>query len=109
MTIKITREEYEKKFGVKPNIPSSTEMPTTTPTEPKKKLLQEGGLVQQFGAGLAKGALQTFQGLVQLGLKGVKALTGKDYGTKETLFRDPTALQAKTGAEKFGKFTEQVA
>ena len=109
MAIKITREEYEKKFGVKPMIPSSTEIPTTTPTEPKKKLLQEGGAVQQFGAGLAKGALQTFQGLGQLGLKGVKAITGKDYGTKETLFRDPTILQAKTGAEKFGKFTEQVA
>jgi len=62
-----------------------------------------------FGVGIAKGALQTAQELGQLGLKGVKALTGKDYGANETFFKDPNALKAEGTAEKIGKFGEQVA
>jgi len=103
-------EDYEKEFGAKPSLPSSTSMGSAPATpKAKKGLLQEGGTVQNFGVGLAKGALQTAQGLGQLGLKGVKALTGKDYGTKETFLKDPNALKAQGTAEKLGKFTEQVA
>lgn len=110
MIREMTRAEYEAEFGEKTSLSNSmSSTPTTKQAQPKKGLLQEGGAIQKFGSGVAKGALQTAQGLGQLGLKGVKALTGKDYGTKETFFKDPKALEAQGGAEKFGKFTEQVA
>lgn len=115
MAIQMTRAQYEAKYGMKPNVSSatppieSTPIQPMTPKPPSKGLLEQDGAVQQFGTGIAKGALQTVQGLGQLGLKGVKALTGKDYGTKETFFKDPKALEAQGGAEKVGKFAEQVA
>lgn len=84
-------------------LPSSTSIPKKS-TQPKGDTGLKG-----FATGVGKGVAQTFQGLGQLGLKGVKAVTGKDYGTEATLFNDPYALEAKTGAEKLGKFTEQVA
>jgi hypothetical protein len=39
----------------------------------------------------------------------VKAITGKDLGTEETFFKDPTALEAEGTAEKIGKIGEQIA
>lgn len=97
-----------KSYTVKTSGGSSATSSVSLPKE-KRGVLQEGGVVQQFGTGVAKGALQTAQGLGQLGLKGVKAVTGKDYGTNETFFKDPKALEAQGGAEKVGKFVEQVA
>jgi len=63
----------------------------------------------EFATGVAKSGVQTIQGLGQLGLKGVKVLTGKDFGTEETFFEDKTALEPKTTAEKVGKITGDIA
>lgn len=103
MITQMTREEYEKKYGTTPVFSS------TSSTNVPKNENQEVGGVQSLGVGIAKGALSTAQGLGQLTLKGVKAITGKDYGTKETFFQDPNTLKAQGTAEKIGKFGEQVA
>ena len=57
MAIQITREEYEKKFGVKPNVPTA---PVITPS-PKVPLANKvanffgaKGITEQFGADIAR-------------------------------------------------------
>lgn len=106
-----TLNEEAKKY----NIDLSPFQPqTTTPEQPKEKkgFLEEGGAVQQFGTGIAKGALSTVQGLGQLGLRGAELITGKEkgeLGSQETYFEDPNALKAEGTAEKLGKGVEQIA
>lgn len=106
MAIKITREEYQKKFGTIPQIgqtPTKVQQ-TSTPTGEK-------GL-KGFSVGVGKGVLSTVQGLGQLGLRGAELISGKSkgsLGSQETFFEDKNALKAQGTAEKIGKFGEQVA
>lgn len=99
----ITGDQLKEFYGES----SGTEEPTPS-SVPSTARPRESGF-NQFAMGLGKGVLQTTQGLGQLGLKGVKAVTGKDFGTEATFFKDPNALKANTPLEKVGKFTEQVA
>src|SRR3990167_309767 len=77
MAIKITREEYEKKFGVKPNVPS----PTLPQTQPKIPLLTDpqggfGTALKDVAVGAGKSLVRGGRDIANLAEKGGKALLG---------------------------------
>ena len=86
-------------------VGATTAQPTETITGTRSGL-------KEVGTGVVKGALETAQGLGQLGLRAAEVVTRREkgaFGSQETFFQEPEALKAKTTGEKIGKFGERVA
>ena len=98
---RLTREEYEKEFGATPRVSSITPEPAQVEGQTGLKGFATGLLksAAKTGLGIAKGFQKTFP-LIGVGPFGIK---GKP--TPET----EQALEAKTTAEKTGKFVGDVA
>lgn len=123
MVIKITREEYQKKFGTTPNLSSPpSEVNNTTSPQPSPTQTPESGT---FATGFAKSGLQLFKGLSQIGTKMGNAILPKsleleDLYSEESLQKSKAEggfrgkllskenLEAGEG-EKLGKFAGEVA
>lgn len=98
---RMTREEYEKEFGATPRVSSITLEPTQVEGRTGLKGFATGLLksAAKTGLGIAKGFQKTFP------LVGVAGVGLKVRPTEET----EQALEAKTTAEKAGKFVGDVA
>ena len=107
-----TLYQQYKQGVVNPSIATNPQ-PQIILEQPKtlagKILGKTNNTVGQFSEGVAMGLLNTVQNIGQLGLKGVKAITGKDFGVNETFFNDPGALTPKTTGQKIGKTVENIA
>lgn len=103
-----------KKYGIDLS-PFQTQATKQEQPAEKKGILEEGGAVQQFGTGVAKGALSTAKGLGELTSRGLSNLPGKageffQGGVEESKRIDESGLlQAQGGMEKLGKGIEQIA
>lgn len=110
--------ENMKKFGVQ-GLQQQTPIEPQTPTE-------QPGKLEQFATGVGKGVLSTIKGAGQIGEKIGHALLptsaespsvyseealqqGAEEGKPMGKLLQEENLEAKTGAEKAGKFVEQVA
>ena len=74
MAIRITREEYERKFGISPT--TTNERPQVIHPPDHNQPLQRRA---DFTTGVAKSALGTVKGLEQLGGKVSRAITPKKF------------------------------
>jgi len=121
MAIPITRVEYEKKFGVKPNIQQSSVTKQTSIPKPKVPILtnEQGGFgtaVKDVAVGAgksfiqgARGTAQLLQGAGKLGLGALGADTSK-LGVKSLEDEGvDKMLSAKSRGEQVGKVLGTVA
>ena len=127
MPIKITREGYEKKFGMKPNVP----IPISSPTQPEMPLLtkESGGVgtaLKDIGVGAGKSFLRSARGLAGMAqgagqrliavatpasLEQVQATTGFKSLSDETPEGIGVAesLESRSRGEQIGGALETVA